>query len=95
MQGFGGCGEALYGLDRFTVGHDRQRQAGEDRFAVYVHRASTALPVIASLLRAGKPDVLAQGIEQCCARIHSEAMRLVVHAKREFGFGGCGNGRRH
>jgi hypothetical protein len=47
----------------FIVGmHHRKRQAAIDALPVDDHRAGAALSLIASLLRAGEPEMLTQGI---------------------------------
>jgi hypothetical protein len=51
--------------------------------AVDVHRASAALAVIASLLRSGEMEVLAETIEKRGARIDPKIVLLPVDPKRD------------
>jgi hypothetical protein len=44
--------------------HDREGEARIHAPSVDVNRASAALPVVASLFGAEKPEVLAQGVQQ-------------------------------
>ena len=51
--------------------------------AVEMHRAGTALAMIAAFLRARKTNLFTQCIEQCRARIGGQGIVLAVDAKTE------------
>lgn len=70
--------QSVDGRDRGAVGSDREGEAGDDPPAVAQHRAGTALPVVASLLRSGAAEVLPQHVEQGPAVVHRHPVRRVV-----------------
>ena len=53
--------------------------------AVDQHRAGTALAVVAALLRAGQPELLAQEVEQRRARVDRDVVRDAVHPQLHVG----------
>ena len=71
------------------TGLPRQRPASGRRGRFCRRRApsGSASPVIASLLRPGKSDVVAQRIEQRCACINGQAVRFIVYVQRELCIG--------
>ena len=58
--------------------HRGEGQAGVDPGAVHQHRAGAALAVVAALLGAGQPQVMAQRVQQRSARIDVEAVGRAV-----------------
>jgi len=54
--------------------HDRERQTTIDALSIDDDRAGAALPLVAALLRAGQPEMLAQRIEQSGARVEIEGI---------------------
>src|ERR1700732_483307 len=64
MKRFARTGKALDGRDRPAFDLHRQGEAGKDPLAINVHRARTALTLVASLLGTRQSEMLAQGIEQ-------------------------------
>src|SRR4051812_44698583 len=60
------------GGDGLAIVRQPQRQTAVNPPAIYQHRAGATLAVVTSFLRTGKPDSLAQEIEQCHSRIHRE-----------------------
>ena len=62
--------------------HDRQCQARIDAAAIDQHRASSALTVVASLLRTGQLQVLSQSIKQRRSSVELESVRLAVDVER-------------
>src|SRR6476620_1410694 len=56
--------EPLDGLDRGTLVHDGERQAGINSLPIEQHGAGSALPMIAALLGARQAEMLAQRVEQ-------------------------------
>ena len=56
--------ERLDGVDAPALHGRRQREAGQHRLVVDQHRAGAAFAAVAAGLGAGKPDLLAQVIEQ-------------------------------
>src|SRR4029077_20197271 len=76
------------------------RQAAIDALPVDNDRAGATLPLIASLLRAGEREMLAQRIEQCRTRIDCQSLLATVNlksdsyvARRGFGIGRAGSQR--
>src|SRR5215469_16049653 len=67
-------GQALDGGDLVTIMHHRERQAAIDALSVDDDRAGAALSLVAALLRAGQPEILAQRIEQRRTRIEIEGI---------------------
>src|SRR5262249_47242582 len=61
--------------------HDGEREARHNTPAVEQHRAGAALAVVATLLRAGQIEVLAQCIEQGGPRRHLELLLDVIDDK--------------
>jgi methyl coenzyme M reductase subunit C len=59
--------------------HHGEREARVHTLSVHVHRAGSALPVIAALLRAGQVQVLPQTIQQRRPRIDAKDATLPVH----------------
>jgi hypothetical protein len=49
--------------------------------AVHMHRAGSALPMIAALLRAGQVQVFSQTIQQCGPGIELKDMTLPIHSE--------------
>src|SRR6266542_420656 len=77
-------------LDRMKIGSaSAQAFDGGDRPAIDMHGTGATLALIAALLRAGEAHMLAQGIEQCDARLDQELMPLAVDFKLH------GDGFRH
>src|SRR5688572_13486886 len=76
-------GQPLDCRDLFAFAGRGQRQAGEDAPPVYEHRASTALALITSLLRAGQSESFAQRVQQHDPRIDLQLLRHAVHFERE------------
>lgn len=64
-----GRAESFDGRHAVAIMHCRQRQAAVDPDAVHDHRASTALAVVTTLLRAGQADVLPQEIKETDPRV--------------------------
>ena len=74
-------------LDRCDLIALVQSGEGETRKltpSIDVHRARAALAVIASLLRSGQMQVLAETIEQRRARIDSQIVFLAIHTERDW-----------
>ena len=67
---------------------DREREAGVGAAAVEQDRAGAALAVVAALLRAGQPEVLAQEVEQRGADVDVEAVLLAVDPEGDLGHTG-------
>jgi hypothetical protein len=65
--------------------HDGQRQAAVDPLALNKDRASAALAVIAPLLRTCELQMLAQGVQQCGARIQLKLNAIAVHGELDGG----------
>jgi hypothetical protein len=77
MKGFAfGC-ETFDGGD-LPFRQRRQHQAGQDAATIDQDGAGAALALVTALLRTGEPQLLAQGVQQCDARIEHEAHRLPV-----------------
>ena len=72
-------------VDLGAVVRDREREAGVDAAAVEQDRAGAALAVVAALLRAGQPEVLAQQVQQRGARVDGEAVLLAVDVQGDLG----------
>src|SRR5262245_50853909 len=73
--------QSLDRCDLVSIVHDSKVETRELAPAVHVHRACTALSVIAALLCAGQCQRLAEAIEQCCPRIDPDRMVRTVYAK--------------
>jgi hypothetical protein len=56
----------LDGGDGGSLLHDSEREAGIDAAPIDKNRAGPALPMVTSLFRAHKPEVLAQRIKKAC-----------------------------
>src|SRR5437870_5138276 len=69
--------EALHGLDLVAVRLDGEHEAGADRLAVQQHGAGAAHPVLASNVRSGEAQVVAQEVGEEQPRLHRA---LVAHA---------------
>ena len=78
-------GESLDRDHLCAVVRDGERQAGVDAAAIEQHGAGAALAVVAALLGAGEPELLAQHVEQGTARIHGERQRLAVDQQLNLG----------
>ncbi len=73
--------------------HHRELKAGQDAPSTHQHRAGTALPLVAALLRAGQIQAVAQQVEQRDPGFHGDGVRLAVDAKRQpVGGGGVRRG---
>src|SRR5690606_15348349 len=70
------AGETFDRRDLPPLGHDGEHEAGQRTLAVDVHGARAAFAAVATLLRAGEAEPLAQRVEQRGARIEIEAMLL-------------------
>ena len=73
----------LNGRDLIALVQSGEGEARKLAAAIDVHRARAALPVIASLLRTGEMQMLAQAIEQRRAWIDAQVMLLAVNTKRD------------
>src|SRR2546422_1357432 len=69
--------EALHGLDLVAVRLDGEHEAGADRLAVQQHGAGAAHPVLASNVRSGEAQLVAQEVGEEQPRLHRA---LVAHA---------------
>ena len=76
-------GQSLDGLDRRAVGLHRQHQAGTNDLAVHAHGACTADPVLATDMRSGQLQLLAQKIRQIEPRQNLRGDALTVHLERD------------
>jgi hypothetical protein len=74
--------DALDGRDLISGVHHGKREARIYALPVHMHRAGSALTVIASLLRAGQVQVLPQAIQQRGPRIEAKDATLPVHPQR-------------
>jgi hypothetical protein len=63
--------------------HDGEAEARVHAPAIDVHRAGTALTVVASLLGAGQDNAFAQAVQQSGSRVETEAVLVAVDAQRE------------
>ena len=81
--------QAFDGGDRPALDLRGECQATENTLAIDMHGTGATLALIAALLRAGEPHMLAQGIKQCDARLDQELMPLAVDFKLH------GDGFRH
>ena len=64
--------------DLVAFHRDREAEAGVHAPSIHQDGAGAALPVIATFLRAGQIQMLAQGIEQRRPRIERERVRLAI-----------------
>ena len=71
-------GQTFYGRDLVAFMRDSETEAGIDAPPVHQNRARATLAVVASFLRAGEVQPLAQGVEQCDAWINVECVSLAV-----------------
>jgi len=71
-------GDALDGHDLPTGGGDGEHQATVDPMAVEQHRAGTTLPVVAALLGAREPEMLAQHVQERDPVVQRDAMIRTV-----------------
>src|SRR3989449_387307 len=69
--------EALHGLDLVAVRLDGEHEAGADRLAVHQDGAGAAHPVLASDVRSGEAQLVAQEVGEEQPRLHRA---LVAHA---------------
>src|SRR5213083_706155 len=60
----GAAGEAFHRIDGATFAFERQHEAQELRLAVNEHRAGAAFAELATVLRAGQAEILAQHFQQ-------------------------------
>jgi hypothetical protein len=74
--------DALYSRDLFAFVHGGETEAGIYAPPVDVHRAGTALTMIASLFRTGQMQMLSQTIEKSRARVDPQIVLLAVNTKR-------------
>jgi hypothetical protein len=72
--------DALDGRDLVYGVHHGKREARIHALPIHMHRAGSALPVIAALLRAGQVQVLSQTIQQRGPRIDAKDAALPVHS---------------
>src|SRR5207237_1095320 len=72
---------ALNCRDLFALVHGGEAKTRIHAPTIDVHRARTALTVIASLFGAGQMQMFTQTIEQSGARIDPQIMLLAVHTK--------------
>ena len=70
--------------DLVAVVHGGEAQARIHAPAVDMHRARAALAVVASFLRSGQMQVLAEAIEQRRARIELQIVLLAVHTQTDW-----------
>src|SRR5437016_756901 len=82
QRSIAGC-EALDRADGAALRRRREHEAGDHPPPIEQNRAGAALAVVAALLGAGQPEVLAQRIEQCGARIERHAMLTAVDRECE------------
>ena len=78
MQAAVVAGQPFDRRDRAAVALRRERQARHDALAVEQHRARAAGALIAALLRAGQPELVAQRVEQRDAGIELQPVRPPV-----------------
>src|SRR2546430_17456573 len=71
--------DAFDGRDLIALVQSGESETRKLALAINVHRARTALPVIASLLRSSQVQMLAQAIEKSRARIDSQIVRFSVN----------------
>ena len=64
---------------------DRERQAGQYAAAIEQHRAGAALPVVATFLRSGEAEVLAQRVEQRAFEIECVPVFVAIDLERDIG----------
>jgi hypothetical protein len=76
-------GETLDRRDVTAFGRGGKREAGQHTPAVDDHGACAALAVVAALLGACQPEVLAQRVEQRGADIECNEMLVAVDPQRE------------
>src|SRR6476620_8008711 len=74
--------QALDGRYLVARMHHGERQAAVDALSIDDHRAGAALPLVATLLRTGQPEMLTQRIEQRYARIEIESMTPSIDSQR-------------
>src|SRR2546430_2518368 len=72
--------EALHGLDLVAVRLDGEHEAGADRLAVQQDGAGAAHPVLASNVRSGEAQLVAQEVGEEQPRLHRA---LVAHAREQ------------
>ena len=72
------CGEAFNRDDVLALARRRQRQTGQDTLAVDDDRARAARALIASLLRAGQTEHVAESVQQRQARESTESSWVVL-----------------
>ena len=65
-------GEPFDRSDMLALRHGREGQAGKHPLSIDVNGTSSALPLIASLLRAGQAEMLPQSVEEGHPRIERE-----------------------
>src|SRR5262245_51377334 len=70
--------------DRTSLNLCSEREAGENALAADMDRTGSALPLVATLLRAGEAQILAQGIEQRDSRLNRQLTRLSIDFKLQF-----------
>jgi hypothetical protein len=73
--------EALDRGDRAAFDLCRKGEAGENTLAIDMDGAGAALALVASLLRAGEAQMLAQRIEERDARLDFDFMSLAIDFK--------------
>jgi hypothetical protein len=64
--------------------HQGEAETGIYAPAVHMHSAGAALTMIATFLRAGESNGLANAIQQCCARINSKLVVFAVNPQRDW-----------
>src|SRR5207249_903886 len=81
-------GHSFDGGDGLALGGDGEDQAGIRPAAVEQHGARPALPVVATLLRPGQVEMLAQSIEQCGPVVELELVLTSVDGQADPARGG-------
>jgi len=75
--------QTLDGRDFPSLRGDSQRQTGKDAPPIHVDRAGAALPMVATFLRPGEPQVLTQRVEQGRARVQRQSPGRAIDAQEE------------
>src|SRR5262249_28006343 len=77
------AGHALDRRDRVTLRLDGESQTRQRGLAVDEHGAGAALPQLAAVLGAGKPEILAQDLEQCLVDGDDQLPRFAIDRECE------------
>src|SRR5262249_38698645 len=87
MQAAIGSGEPLDRGDLGAARLNREHSAGLHRFTVHVHRAGAAMAGVATDMRTGDSELLAQQVDQQQARLGEDFDRAVVDSQFDVHFG--------